>query len=328
MKLKTKNSYISIIIILILILISIKPETNIKAFYNGIKVWATIVLPALFPFFLFTKLLTELNVIQDFCKCFSKITKKFYNCDGVAGYIFFSSIISGYPVGAKLVSEFHTKKLITTDQAYRITTFTSTSGPLFIIGTIGIGMFNNKTIGLIILVSHILASLINGLLYRKHKLNNSINNLKIQTLQNKTPTTNILNECMINSIKSILIIGGYISIFFLLTNIISTYNLFNPITFFCGKIFNSPNSSEIINGVLNGLIEVTQGCLKLSSLKLNQTLSIVLCTGLVSFGGFSIHMQAQTFLKSAGIKYSFFLIQKLTHSFISIVISFILSFLL
>lgn len=325
MKNKSKNLYLSLILIFLLISISINPTSNINAFYNGIKVWATIVVPALFPFFLFTKLLCELNISQTICKYLNPITKKLYNCDGVAGYIFFSSIISGYPVGAKLVNEFHSKKLISNDQAYRIVTFTSTSGPLFIIGTIGIGMFCNKLFGIIILLSHLISALINGLIYRKYKLNKTTN---IHIMNLNQTSSNILNECMINSIKSILLIGGYISIFFLITNIISTYNIFYPFICFLTKIININNLDKIVNAILNGLIEVTQGCLNLSQLNLPIQLSCIICTGLVSFGGFSIHMQAYSFLKSSNIKYSFFLLQKTTHTIISIIIACVASHLI
>ena len=325
MKNKSKNIYLSLILIFLLISISINPTSNITAFYNGIKIWATIVVPALFPFFLFTKLLCELNISQTICKYLNPITKNLYNCEGVAGYIFFSSIISGYPVGAKLVNEFYSKNLISNDQAYRIVTFTSTSGPLFIIGTIGIGMFSNKNLGIVILLSHLISALINGLIYRKYKLKNN-SKIKIQNINQTSP--NILNECMINSIKSILLIGGYISIFFLITNIISTYNLFYPITSLLSKIVKINNLDEILSAIFNGLIEVTQGCLNISNLNLSPQLSCIICTGLVSFGGFSIHMQAYSFLKSSNIKYSFFLLQKTTHTIISIIIACVASHLI
>ena len=325
MKTETKKLYFSLIIILVLILISINPTSNINAFFQGVKVWATIVLPALFPFFLFTKLLCDLNIVQLLCKYLNPITKKLFNCDGVAGYIFFSSIISGYPVGAKLVSEFYSKNLITNGQAYRITTFTSTSGPLFIIGTVGIGMFYNQKVGLIILFCHLLSAIINGLIYRKYKYK-SEPNIRVQNLANSSP--DILNECMLNSIKSILLIGAYIAIFFLITNIIATYKLFLPITYLLSKLIRINNVELILNGILNGIIEVTHGCLDISLLNLNIKTACVICTGLVSFGGLSIHMQAYTFLKSANIKYSFFLLQKTTHTIISILIASVASFLL
>lgn len=45
-------------------------------------------------------------------------------------------IISGYPVGAKIVTEFRKNGECTKAEAERLLAFTNNSGPLFIIGTV------------------------------------------------------------------------------------------------------------------------------------------------------------------------------------------------
>jgi hypothetical protein len=51
-------------------------------------------------------------------------------------------------------------------------------------------------------------------------------------------------------------------------------------------------------------------------------------TALLSFGGFSIHLQSQMFLSSCKIKYKYFLLTKITHSIIALIISAIFSAIL
>lgn len=55
-------------------------------------------------------------------------------------------IISGYPVGAKIVTEFRKNGDCTKAEAERLLSFTNNSGPLFIIGTVGITMFGDTLI--------------------------------------------------------------------------------------------------------------------------------------------------------------------------------------
>ena len=50
-------------------------------------------------------------------------------------------ITSGYPVGAKVAKDLYNNKLCTKIEAERLLSFTNSSGPLFIIGTVGISMF-------------------------------------------------------------------------------------------------------------------------------------------------------------------------------------------
>lgn len=65
---------------------------------------------------------------------------------GVGAYAFIMGIISGYPVGAKIVTEFRLNGDCSKAEAERLLAFTNNSGPLFIIGTIGVSMFGNTLI--------------------------------------------------------------------------------------------------------------------------------------------------------------------------------------
>ncbi len=65
---------------------------------------------------------------------------------GIGAYAFVMGIISGYPVGAKIVTEFKNNGECSKAEAERLLSFTNNSGPLFIIGTVGIAMFGNTLI--------------------------------------------------------------------------------------------------------------------------------------------------------------------------------------
>lgn len=69
---------------------------------------------------------------------------------GIGAYAFIMGIISGYPVGAKIVTEFRKNGNCSRAEAERLLAFTNNSGPLFIIGTVGVSMFGNTLIRIII----------------------------------------------------------------------------------------------------------------------------------------------------------------------------------
>ena len=75
-------------------------------------------------------------------------------------------IISGYPVGAKIVTKFREEGICTKAEAERLLAFTNNSGPLFIIGTVGISLFGNTTIGILLFITHLLACITVGILFR------------------------------------------------------------------------------------------------------------------------------------------------------------------
>lgn len=318
MKTKKITVILSILLLLIIACLVIIPEISIEASLNGLIVWATNILPALFPFFFFTKLIGELGFVTQISDVIAPFTKKLFNTNGISGYVYVISILSGYPVGAKLTSDLYEKKYIDRGQAHRIITFTSTSGPLFILGTVAIGMFNNKVLGYVVLLSHFIGSLTNGLLYRNYmydKTKSSQQKLEIN------PSNNAIEECMLNSIKSILIVGGYICIFFMLITMINHFKLFALLTKLISSIFPTLNESALTS-IFNGIIELTRGCLDLSSCGLSTKTNAIILSGLISFGGISINLQALTFLKKMDINIKFYFSQKITHSIFSMILAF------
>jgi len=296
----------------------IDPKTNIDACLKGIKLWANSILPALFPFFFLTAILAELGFIQKLGNLFSPATKVLYKTPGISGYIYLMSIISGYPVGAKTTADLYEKNYISHGQACKITTFTSTSGPLFIVGTVGVSMFGSAKLGYLILISHFLGALLNGILYR--------NTFKEDTCSLKVYTqsaNNVLEDVMFGSIKSILVVGGYIALFYMLITMLNAYHIFSPLNNLLALLAHSDPS--VTGAFTNGLIEVTRGCLDVSSLGFGMKKALVVCTGLISFGGLSIHMQALTFLKKFDMPLGFYFRAKVTQTIISVGLAYFFS---
>lgn len=62
--------------------------------------------------------------------------KPLFNVPGEGAFPLIMGIISGYPVGAKIVTNFRKENICTKEEAERLLTFTNNSGPLFIIGTV------------------------------------------------------------------------------------------------------------------------------------------------------------------------------------------------
>ena len=104
-----------------------------------------------------------------FGKILEKPVKKFFNVPGEGGLALIMGIISGYPTGAKIAVNFRENKICSKEEAERLLAFTNNSGPLFILGTVGISLFGNLKIGYILLVSHIISCLIVGIIFKNWK---------------------------------------------------------------------------------------------------------------------------------------------------------------
>ena len=96
----------------IILIISFNPAPYILSTWTGLTVWAKIVLPSLFVFFILTKLLMQSEKSLKIFSILDEPFNKLYSINGGGGYIFLMSALSGYPIGAKLISEFYEQKLI------------------------------------------------------------------------------------------------------------------------------------------------------------------------------------------------------------------------
>ena len=308
------NLSFSIIVFFMMLLIISNPALFSTATINGLKLFFYSVLPGLLPFMFLTKLLTELGTVFKISTKFSTVSRKLFGTPGVSLYCFFMSILSGYPIGAKIIHDLFNKDQITEQEAKRMSIFCTTSGPIFIIGAVGVGMLKSFKLGLILYISHTLSSIILGLTY-----NLIFKNKDYQTkiiFQSNKKTENIFTSCLLETINSLFLIGGYITIFYLLSEVFELLKIFEIISTFISSPLHFV-SPETTKGFLFGILEVTRGAKELSTLNPQNIPAIC---GLISFSGISIIMQSLSFLKQAKIKAHSFILSKCVLMILSIII--------
>ena len=147
--------------------------------------------------------------------------KPIFNIRGEGAFAFIMGIISGYPVGAKIACNFRQNNICTKEECERLLSFTNNSGPIFIIGTVGILMFKNTTIGILLFITHILACITVGIIFRfwKYKKTSFEFSTKTSSIKIKNQTVSfsnlgeVLSQSITSSISTILLIGGFVVIF-------------------------------------------------------------------------------------------------------------------
>ena len=301
-----------------MVIFIIQPDVYMQAFSGGLKIFVLNVLPALFPFFFFTKLLTSFGFASKLGKVFAKPMKKLFRTPAVSGYVFVMSLLSGYPIGAKLTADLFENQFITRDEALSLTAFCSTSGPLFILGTVG-GFFENYKFALLLLLTNYLSAFLNGFIYRNKKTVE-------EDFLPQTTVDKAMGSIIYDSIISILIVGGFIAIFNMIADMLSNLGVSSFVGNAFDKVFSfAPRGSGY--ALFVGIIEMTRGSLLLSDFGAN-TVTACLTSFILAFGGLGIAMQSITFLQKCKISALDYLLRKLTQSVIACVLAIPLSFLL
>ena len=333
--LKIKRNILSLIFICFTLCLLAFSSTNLPAIKDGLILWATSVVPALFPFFVATELLIHTNIITILGNYLNKFMQPIFNVNGKGSFAFIMGIISGYPIGAKIASDFRKNNICSKEECERLLSFTNNSGPLFIIGTVGILMYRNTTIGVLLFITHILSCITVGILFRFWKNNKSEKNPKISknirhnnTINTKNtklinPTFSnlgeILSQSITSSISTILLIGGFIIIFSSIISILNTTGTFNLISNILSPLFNLIYLDfSYITPILSGILEITTGINQISIIT-NKKLSIniIFTAFLLGFGGVSILLQVLSIISKTDLSIKPYIYGKILQGFIA-----------
>lgn len=295
---------------------------NLIAAKNGLSLWASSVVPSLFPFFIATELLSHTNIIYLIGVFLNRFMQPIFNVPGEGAFALLMGIISGYPTGAKIVSEFKKNKICNEIQCERLLAFTNNSGPLFIVGTVGTGLFFDTKIGFLLLFTHILACLSVGFLFRfwKYKLSRDYRDDGIYgcTQVSFCNLGDVLSSSIKSATNTIVMIGGFVVLFSVIISMLHNSHFFNIIGLFFGH-------DKYVEGFFTGLLEITNGIEHICSIPTkNLTLAIVLTSFLLGFGGISVMLQVLSITSKNNISIKPYIIGKLLHGILAAIFTFVL----
>ena len=316
-----------------MVIILIRPDVYVASALEGVKLWALAVLPSLLPFFFFTTLLAKIGATERMARTLKKPFERIFGTSGYAAYAFLMSILSGYPVGAKIIGDLGENGLIDETDATKMSAFCSTSGPLFIVGSVSVGMFDSAAAGKLLFLVHALSALITGVIFRFYgraetattrtsKNAPQTGRLQVSSAKTKAENGNALYDCVYSSVISIATVGGFICVFYVLADIFQNLDILFPIW---KTLFFITKNETLSKAFSYGLIECTRGCKTLALCGLS-TYSLAFASSLISFGGVSVLVQSVCFLKKANVKISVFLLAKTIQTVISFLLTLALTF--
>lgn len=287
------------------------PAKYAKSVLDGVSLWAVNVLPATFPFLFLTAVLTALPPFSAFARRLSPLAGKLFGVSGAGGGAAILASLSGYPVGARLLCDLYEGGRLPKAEAPRLARLVTTSGPMFLVGTVGCMMYRSAAAGWILLLSHLIGVWSICLV------------LRAKSMPAPPPPAapsdrNLLYNSLLNAVLSILCVGGFIALFSCFGEMLASLGLFELLSPLLGKTYSE--------GLCRGLLEMTTGCAVLA--REFTPLSLALSCALVTFGGVCVLCQQGAYLSRAGVKIAPFLLVKLLQAGVSFFVCLALSALL
>ena len=305
MRKKILNIVIIVLTLFVLYQVVVRKSLVYNSINYALNIWVNNLIPTLFPFFIISDILINYNFSSYVPKIFKDMCKYLFNITDNMIIILILSIISGFPSNARNTRTFYDNGEISLDEANHILIFSHFSNPLFILTTIAVFFFGDKNVGWILLISHYLSNLILGILFRNY-FNHNDKVSKKNTMD--VDFGNVFVGAIKKSIDTILLICGIVTVFMLLSSIV--INTFN---------FDSYNSM-----IVKGILEITIGIEALGKLGIPMIYKIVIASGFLAFGGFSVHMQVVSQIADTDISYKYFFIGRFYQMILSSLISYLI----
>lgn len=194
-------------------------------------------------------------------------------------------------------------------------------------------MFGSTTIGILLLVTHILACLTVGILFRFWRASDDTETMSFAKNKNTSSSNfvqlsnlgGVLAESITSSISTILMIGGFVVIFSSVISILKASGILTTISMMISPLFHFFHlDSVFISPLLTGLLEITNGINLIAHLKLKQiSLSIIFTAFLLGFGGISVLLQVWSITAKTDLSIKPYVYGKLLHGLLAAVYTFL-----
>ena len=338
---KLKTLFIAIFISGLTIAIILNPKESLDASLRGLTIWWEVVFPSLLPFFIVSELLIGFGVVRFIGVLLEPLMRPIFRVPGVGGFVWAMGMASGNPAGAKLTARMRQEKQLTSIQAERLVSFTSSSNPLFIFGAVAVGFFNQPTLGILLASAHYLGNLCVGLTMRFYgKSDESLNiekkrffpspslafkELHSTRIKETRPLGKMLGDAVITSIQTLLMIGGFIILFSVFNKILAIIH----VTELIGVIFSVVLAlfhiaTDLSIPLITGIFEITLGNQLVSETDVQLLDKVMIASFILAFGGLSIQAQVASILADTDIRFKPFFIARILQGIYSSIIAFLL----
>ncbi|MBQ6998166.1 MAG: hypothetical protein IJN62_00050 [Clostridia bacterium] len=305
-----KNIFKSAASVVMIILLIIYPDTVVNSALGALSTCINVLFPTLFPFFVLSKIFIKSGGAFMLGKFLNPLMSPIFGINGSGASAFILGVICGYPVGAKTAVDLYNQSYITKKEAENLICFCNNSGPLFIIGALGIGMLSSKSAGVFLYAVHILSAITLGIVL---KFTLPTTN-KQQPLTYQNTNKNIFTSSVEESMVSVINVFAYVIFFGIMMDICEIAHLFLP----AEKLLSDFSiNSDVGNSLICSVFEMTTGIKKLSATNNALSLKLILISFMLGWSGVSIHFQTKSVLANTDFSFLKYIAAKFAQGIIA-----------
>ncbi|MCA0757393.1 sporulation integral membrane protein YlbJ [Paenibacillus sp. N4] len=330
--------------VFIVLLMAVYPAETLNSSLRGLSIWWEVLFPALFPFFVISELLLGFGIVHFFGKLLDPLMRPLFRLPGIGGFVVTMGYISGYPVGARLTSQLWEQRLVNRAEGERLVAFTTTSDPIFLIGAVSVGFFQNAALAPVLAAAHYGGGFLIGLLMRFHdrraphtdegkhagedrlhgirrrsRLAEAIQAMHDARLLDGRDLGRLLQDSVQSALRLMIVVGGLVVFFSVVMEMLTHAGIVEALSEALRYLFGLVGMPKpLADASIFGLFEVTLGSRAAGTAGTGLMHQAAIAAWVLSWGGLSVHAQVASLLSRTDLRYKPFFLARLLHSFIAL----------
>jgi len=294
------------------------PREVSAAVKEGLELCYNVIIPSLFPFFILTALVISLGLAGWLGRLLEPLMRPLFHVSGSCAAALALGFVGGYPVGARTALSLYESGQCTKTECERLLSFCNNSGPAFILGVVGAGVFASSRVGVLLCLIHAAASLCVGLLFRFYRWGD-------KERRSERPAPPIAAEhfsaaftgAVSSALTSTLSICAFVVCFTVLIRLCFLSGALPALAALLGQLLAPLGFTQVwAQRLLTGALELSSGVATLTgSGSLEGKVSMA--AFLLGWAGVSVHCQVLSFLGRSGLNVRTYLAGKLLHGLLS-----------
>ena len=252
---------------------------------EGLRLWGTLLVPSLLPYFAAAGLLTRLGAVDAIARRLAPAAARLFGVSGAGAAVFLLGLSGGYPLGAASIGELYRSGALKKEEAEHLLAFCDNSGPAFAVGALGTGVFGSAGWGLLLWGIHALSAAAVGILFRRKQTGGA----PARATQPPADFGAALGGAVTAAGRTVLQIGAYVIFFSALLTSLGTLGF--PDTLAGELAFRIGAPLSFFRALFTGALELSSGIGAMAGLPLTPG-SLALGEFLLSWGGLCVHGQA------------------------------------
>ncbi|MGN0986168.1 MAG: nucleoside recognition domain-containing protein [Candidatus Enterenecus sp.] len=289
------------------------PREAIAGAKSGLTLCFNVIVPSLFPFFVLSSMVVDLGLAAYLGRALERVMRPLFRVGGSCAAAVVLGFIGGYPVGARTALQLYEQGQCSKAEAERLLSFCNNSGPAFILGVVGAGVFGDSRVGLLLYLTHAAASLLVGLLFRFHGGREEPRPLRrpkpIQTVTIPAAFTGAVTRAL----QSTLNICAFVVFFSVVLQLLTAYGVLGAVARALALL---GFQEEWARRLVAGLLELSSGVSSLAG-EGGVVGRVSMAAFMLGWAGLSVHCQVLSFLVDSGLSARTYLAGKLCHGLIA-----------